>query len=403
MQKFLRFLKFAAISLGSSLLLFFFINILFWVFFTVKDNGRPIFSNEFYLASIKKDLGEKYLSFRELFPDLKDSELETLLREMRSRSLDYEGFTEFKELPFKGRYLNIDPHGFRMSKDQGPWPPDPHDFAVFVFGGSTTFGVGLPDDQTIVSCLQETMQKFFVANKLRCRVCLYNFGNSFYYSSQELVLYEKLLRAGFVPNMAIFIDGLNDFYTVKDQPRYTEEFRGIVNAYGRVRHQALLEILRSLPVCRFMQAVQTRIRKFNHDAPKETVNYDDPHLLQSLINRYLENKKMIEAVSEAYQIIPVFVWQPVPTYQYNLDHYLFLKGGFELNTYSMYGYPLMEETVRKKKLGDDFLWCADIQRDSDEILYLDKVHYTAAMSRKIAARICDLLVSRKLIPQKFFN
>ena len=43
-------------------------------------------------------------------------------------------------------------------------------------------------------------------------------GFTWYLFSQERVLFENLLHDGFVPNAALFVDGLNDFYNTSGLP-----------------------------------------------------------------------------------------------------------------------------------------------------------------------------------------
>ena len=69
---------------------------------------------------------------------------------------------------------------FAIGRNQGPWPPDDHDYNMFVFGGSTTFGYGVPDEQTIASHLQEVL-----SHQTAREVRVYNFGRGMYRSSQE--------------------------------------------------------------------------------------------------------------------------------------------------------------------------------------------------------------------------
>ena len=140
-----------------------------------------------------------------------------------TRSYLYEPFTQFKERPNRGDYVNVDENGFRFSADQASWPPDPKKVNVFVFGGSTTFGYGVADLETVPSRLQEELREKFVTP-----VSVYNFGRGYYYSTQERVLFEKLLLSGYVPNVAIFIDGLNDFYQDIDEPLFTSRLRDIM-------------------------------------------------------------------------------------------------------------------------------------------------------------------------------
>ena len=49
-------------------------------------------------------------------------------------------------------------------------------------------------------------------------VSVYNFGHNGFFSLQERWELERLIRDGFVPDLAIFIDGLNDLHQWHGQP-----------------------------------------------------------------------------------------------------------------------------------------------------------------------------------------
>ena len=61
--------------------------------------------------------------FDYLYPHMKGEDIALLLFETWSRRYVFEDFTHVKEGPYAGRYVNVDPSGFRKSKNQGPWPP----------------------------------------------------------------------------------------------------------------------------------------------------------------------------------------------------------------------------------------------------------------------------------------
>lgn len=105
---------------------------------------------------------------------------------------------------------------------------------------------------------------------------------------------------------------------------------------------------------------------------------------------------MIEAVSIPFGVKPIFVWQPVPTYHYDQRYHPFSEKGFGQHSYSQYGYEYMAELTKKNPLGDNFLWCADIQKDKEKSLYVDMVHYSAGFSKEFAMVIANLLVARHL-------
>ena len=59
----------------------------------------------------------------------------------------YEPYTQLKAPVMTGWFISVSEHGFRLIKDQRPWPPVSAAFNVFVFGGSTAFGSGVTDEQ----------------------------------------------------------------------------------------------------------------------------------------------------------------------------------------------------------------------------------------------------------------
>lgn len=159
-------------------------------------------------------------NLRKVYARMTDEEREQLLFETWNRPLLFEQFVQLKERPFSGKYVNVSEAGYRFSPPQGPWPLDSGNYNVFVFGGSTTFGYGVADDQTVPTNLQGALSAAGYAGK---RVCVYNFGRAFYYSTPERILLEQLLLGGARPDMAVFIDGINDFYYADDVFNRTRE------------------------------------------------------------------------------------------------------------------------------------------------------------------------------------
>ena len=370
-EKIFNLYKFLSFNFFAAFLIFIFFNLLFYGLYVIRDTS-------FHKDQIFVSYG-KYL--KELYPDLHGREVNLLLYETWSRPYVYEPFTQFKERPFKGKYVNVHEAGFRFSKDQGPWPPDPKNFNVFLFGGSTTFGYGVPDNETISSRLQE-----YLSQKKNQEICIHNFGRGNYFSSQEKLLFQELLTSGFKPNIAIFLDGLNDFYYFDNEPLFTERLRKFVDNKGKT-------LLVDLPLVNIVKDIK-RIADVQPDKSGE--NYDDKELLEKVIKRYVSNKKLIETTAESFHVKTVFVWQPVPTYKYDLKYHIFAGKGFGKFLYSKYGYEVMEDFIRKNNLGKNFLWLADIQENVKKPLYVDIDHYSGEFSQDIAKRIYNFLTEGKL-------
>ena len=128
----------------------------------------------------------------QVYPNWSKEELQNLYSDLSGCSWSYQPYTQFKMSPYNSKYVNIDPNGFRRVKNQGPWPPSKDAFNIFIFGGSTTFGCGVEDSETIASQIQEKLSPSY-ANISKREIYVYNFGTSHYFSSQESALFAKLI------------------------------------------------------------------------------------------------------------------------------------------------------------------------------------------------------------------
>ncbi len=323
-----------------------------------------------------------------VYPGHDRAQVQELLRETWSRPLTWEPFTESRERRYQGRFVNVHPAGFRLSRGQGSWPPDPARVNVFVFGGSTTFGYGVADDETIVSALQGFLDERLGPGRAAC----YNFGRGAYYSSGERILFEELLAAGEVPRVAVFIDGLNEF--AFGAPFPAERLRRAVNTPAS---GALRLLADELPLTRLVARWKAGKPPRRSQAEVAAL-YDDAALLDGRIQRYQANRRLISTVAAGWGVRPLFVWQPVPTYHYDLRYHLFGDLDFGNNNYSTFGYPRMAELLRREPPGPEFLWAADLQQGVRQPLYVDQIHYTAAMSARIGAEVGRALLERGLLP-----
>ena len=369
LEKLNEYYKLIAITLFNTFLLFVFANLLAFSVLAAKD----IF---FYKNQIFVKYGE--LSDN-LYPDLDKKQINELLRETWSRPYSYEPYTQFKERTYKGKYINVSEHGFRHVKNQGPWPPDSKHFNIFLFGGSTTFNYGVSDEHTIASYLQEMLSNL----KSTDGIYVYNFGRGNYFSSQERILFQKLLVDNFIPNLAIFVDGINDFYHYDGMPFYTKRLQGFVEKGGNLFEMPLIKAIKSLQ--------GSNKNTFTTEEEK----YNNLDLITKVIERYITNKKLIEASGKIFNVKTVFVWQPSPTYKYDLKYHKFAKDGFGGFTYSKYGYKQMEKI--KSTLGNNFFWLADMQAGIERPLYVDIDHYSQEMSKEIANNIHNFLIQNSLV------
>ena len=332
-------------------------------------------------------------AFREkerFFPRLSPADVAALMLESwLIRPYAYEPYTEFREGAYRGRFVRVDPHGFREGATAHPWPPDPTARNVFVFGGSTIFGYGLPDADTVPAHLERLLARR--AGEVR----VYNFARGYYFSTQERVLFQQLLAAGAVPTVAVFVDGLNDFYNRTGDPQFTGRLRTLLARAGEAPETSPWRALADLPAVRAATLIGRRLRSRAEATPPPAARATAAEI-ESVIARIRVNQRLVEAAAREHGVRVLFVWQPVPTYGYDLGAHP-IAADLGIHDLSAAGYPPMLELAAAGALGPNFHSCAEIQRDLHEPLYLDQVHYTPRMAERVARCITRAVVSRGLL------
>ncbi len=290
----------------------------------------------------------------------------------------YEPFVEFVNTPGQGRYVNVTKEGIRASRGtqtslRGPGRK------VFVFGGSTAFGMGVRDEETISSFLQ---QEF---DRVEAAATVLNLAVVAYYSTQERVLFERLLNQGIKPEVAVFIDGLNDFYycAVPDRTELSDRLA------AKARKSLGQELAARSNVVKLMRHYSGELRI---GSPPGTLCRDE-EAVRAVISRLDTNRRMIAAVGREFGVRTLFVQQPVPTYAYdNAQRAVPLPSeemlGYHRN--SAAGYPIMREMLQRGELfASGLLWLADLSVPQN--MYVDTVHYSPAFNRAIARAIFEQL------------
>lgn len=366
--------------------------------------------------------------FRRLYPGKSDADIEKLLYRHAVLETIYEPFAEFRMPAIATDTLNNHEAGFRLlGPDQGPWPPDKDALNVFVFGGSTTWGGGNMDAETIPAYLQAKLREQTGSP----RINVYNFGAGAHFSTQEVTYFQNLLRGGFVPDLAVFIDGLNDFVFWNGESAASVIFRPSLKVWNGdsfasrvLRRESegsgapdwrwyARELLQMLPIVKLWKRWEARgvagrgftlfaggltlgigraeAAESDQDAIyneryKDADEIKDRGRIDAVINRYLANKAIAQGIAAEFGIEAIFVWQPVPLYKYDLRLHPFPIADFHRR--HRYGYPVMAEYVRTGAV-KSLVWCADLGEDAVSTIYSDQVHYLAPFNLKIAACIAD--------------
>jgi hypothetical protein len=300
---------------------------------------------------------------------------------------DYEPFVEFLLKPYRGKHVNISELGFRYSGDSS------RTLAVsgkkiFVFGGSTTFGAGVSNKETIPAYLEAEFR-----NAGKQDIFVYNFGTVGHFSTQERVFFERLINQGHVPNAVVFIDGLNDFVfcQIPDSTSMSIRIRRILSGQSGVtlaqtyeRRSSIIKLIR-------YYKKGTSVAK---DAPNADCTGEEDQT-KRIVQRLDSNRRMAAGVANAFGTIPVFVHQPIAAYAY--DNALRpvpmrenLSTPWKQNRRGYEIFRGMRE--RGEAFNENVLWLEEAT--ITENMYIDEVHYSPHFNRHIARQIYQFLRSR---------
>ena len=364
----------AALIVFNTFILFVVANIVAGVALHVRDRRKKV-----QLGRLVVEYGLDHVA--RAYPGMARADVEQLQAETnRTNALEYAPYTIFKTTPMAGRFVNIDPAGFRRNREQCAWPPPKNVPTVFAFGGSTTFGTGIADAETIPSYLQDELRKRGAAS-----VCVYNFAQPGWSSPNERIAFQQLLVAGRAPTAAVFVDGLNEF-------RY-DDMAALLRAslhratYPNWRY-SLADTIFALPLGRIARSIARR------SAPAPVFTPIPP---AGAVDRWLESCRLTSAMGRTASTHMLFAWQPVPTYEYDMRQHLFART-VPQPWMGTGAWQILDRQRASRPLGDEMLWLGDIQRGMKANLYVDEFHYNPLLTRAIAAAIADALCERGALP-----
>jgi hypothetical protein len=203
---------------------------------------------------------------RQNLSDLDDHELDLLFTQTWEPGWRYAPWLGFTEAPRTGEYVTVYPEGFRRTVGSSNTLDNSGDAKkLFFFGGSTTFGYNVADQHTIPSYFQTLAPHYDV----------FNFGRGYYYSKQENILLMDLLERGHRPDVAVFIDGLNERchgHAYQDELSYV--FSLADNQRGEKAADWLILALSQLPVLKAIHKVvfaSSQADRANADCTVETL------------------------------------------------------------------------------------------------------------------------------------
>ena len=233
----------------------------------------------------------------------------------RNDGFAYHSLLGWTAKEYHGTHVNVDARGLR--KTWNPiFPPEKKVATIYMFGGSTTWGMWARDDQTVPSHLSRWLHEH------GHEFIVYNYGNLAYTATQEWVHLILLLKQGHRPDYVLSYDGVNDVYGAYESGAAGSRLNvfGMRNKFGAddSPFQLLRVGLRGLLAEHSM--IYHYISRINAILSPPSVyweaaaGYDDGRLKTlagEIADHYASSHELLDHLSKAYGFEYLSFWQPV--------------------------------------------------------------------------------------------
>ena len=304
----------------------------------------------------------------------------------------FEPYYHWRRNESAGKFINIDATGVRHTTRIDA---EKSDRKLFMFGGSTMWGTGVADAQTIPSALQSL---------LGSRYEVTNFGETAYVSTQELNYLLHQLALGNIPDAVVFYDGVNDGYAGAYSPAIPRDPHYLRLAEDQEKNLTQ-ELLAETSYWRLANSIRFRLgRIFNREINPSDANLHSweakvgPSIgetSQAVVQMYEAHIEQVKALALAYQFKAYFFWQP---------HLLSLTrknpNAFEVRVMEEASPGLTHSQQQvyhaaKKSLSgrqdEEIYFLGDIFNDTEEAIYLDWIHLGPRGNELVAKEIMRLI------------
>ncbi len=188
---------------------------------------------------------------------------------------------------------------------------------VFVFGGSTAWGMGARDEKTIPSEIARALAR----NGVRAE--LVNYAQIGHISTQSLLELQMALMRGDRPDVVIFLDGVNDTLAalqngsaggLVNTENRRQEFN-ILSDPGRLLGAFVVRNVEDSAMFRLAKSLGNRLIPARSSAPPEHYRHvegaDLNRLAEEVLANHQANRELVTKLGEAYGFSSLFFWQPV--------------------------------------------------------------------------------------------
>jgi hypothetical protein len=315
----------------------------------------------------------------------------------------YYPYVGWRRAPFKGKTIEIDQNGMRLTPGADCSVTS---FKVFTFGSSEMWGTGSPNWDTIPANLQKGLEKL-----RHGPVCVMNFAESAYVSTQDVIMLLLQLRSGNVPDVVVFYNIGGDVYSAY-QSGQAGDFQNRNQLAARFEHGSpYIDHLRNTYSYKLIDALMD---KLTIAAPQqeptedqlvtyESMGIDAAKLTDLVVQDYFGNYKIVSALAQQYGF-KYFFFLPPRIFGGNktlTPEEQEMKRETESDPALSKLYTGVYQTVeRKSSQYQNFYSLADIFDHYHGLIWIDGAHVTPIGNRLIAARILDVIQGGAISDEK---
>jgi len=332
-----------------------------------------------------------------------DYDVDRLLEEDEALNKSvYRPFVVWSRKTFAGELINIDVEGQRATHNNSE-----HEDALqlWLLGGSTMWGQGAPDAETIPSYVAQLLNQ-----ERGLDVLVRNLGEIGYVSTQEIVALMRQLQLGRRPDYVVFFDGVNDAPAAALWPETLGthmnyyRIRDRFEAPGRRQHHPIQAAIRGSGMVRFSTYLNEKLGLSANryrgawNAPRDAAQARERG--ETAARLWLDNYRLTEALGRAYGFVPIYVLQPSLLVGAKPLHpseaaLQEKENENEAKRAGMAVYAEMLRSVRELLQHEDpppaVYDASDLFAAVEEPVYIDYVHMSGRGNRIIAERLVEIL------------
>lgn len=302
----------------------------------------------------------------------------THFREFAALDTEYRSYYGWRRLPFAGETITIDGNGIRRTVQGAKTDPAR---SIAFFGGSTMWGSGVNDENTIPSLFAARNADYLA----------YNFGESAHTAHQNLNVLIEQLAAGFLPEVVVFYNGVNEVGQCRRELRpfahvREQQIKSMLDTGGPNVHDSGSYLSLFLPAQELAKRLSASISYRLGTRPPPFDCDRNPAKAEAIARLLLWDWTMARQAVESYGGRFLAVLQPVVYFSRTRTDHIEIEADRAAQYEAV--YPIILELLQTEfaDLRDSVLDLRAVL-DRDDYIYIDFCHVSSRGNDLIAAAI----------------